>query len=149
MSKTTITLTRGQHAAIREALLDRLLGETDRLQSALIGRDRHRHLKRARNAERRVHRLARILDRVDRREKTGQRTLRLDLKVDLPLLVGALRDLQGSAYDGARDAHAHENGEQATCTTAWLQEVCQTCLHVEAHALRTGRRLPDEHGAGA
>jgi hypothetical protein len=107
--KTTIALDASERELLRFALIDHVGCETDRVDGALTRGDRDRHLQAAREGMRRIGRIGKLLDRVGWKPKERGVSLRLEVDRDLELVVCALRDSQCAAYDGARDANAHDD----------------------------------------
>lgn len=138
---TTIKLDAGERELVRVALLEHVGGETDRVDHALTRLERERDLRAARKGMRRIARITRLLDRVGWKPKDRDLRLRLRSGRDLRLVVCALRDAQTAAYDGARDANAHDDPQYLRNTAGNLASVTALLLRTEGLAIKCGHDL--------
>lgn len=139
--KTTITLDASERELVRVALIEHVGCETDRVDGALTRCDRDRHLRAAQKGMRRIARIGKLLDRVGWKPKERDLSLRLESGSDLELLVCALRDAQSAAYDGARDANAHDDAQYVRKTAGSLASLTALLLRVEGVAVKRGHDL--------
>ena len=139
--KTTITLDASERELVRVALIEHVGCETDRVDGALTRCDRDRHLRAARKGMRRIARIGKLLDRVGWKPKKRDLSLRLQSGRDVELVVCALRDSQCAAYDGARDANAHDDARYLQKTAESLANLTALLLRVEGLASKLGHDL--------
>lgn len=139
--KTKIALDASERELVRVALIEHVGWETDRVDGALTRLDRDRDLRAARRGMRRIGRIGKLLDRVGWKPKERAVSLRLESERDIELVVCALRDSQCAAYDGARDANAHDDARYLQKTSESLASVTALLLRVEGIASKLGHDL--------
>lgn len=136
MTKAAIRLEGQAQAITREALLDALSVEAERLDRALEPIDRTSRPNHARGACRHICSLGRILDEVGWGGAQSRGGIHIDPDRQLPTVLAALRRALLCAEDNAKDARELGDAEDAIRATQHLHDTWETLLSFEVQGMR-------------